>query len=143
MRKIYFKIFVFISVVCFAVSCSKSDSSDSSATGGSTTITTSNTWVKLTASTAANVAKSNYVIMMFDQPVTTSTALPPIKKQIITDANGLANFDLNSIVTSTTATKYYFEAFLETPTGYTWKSVSHPSFDIAKGQMITSSIIVN
>lgn len=144
MGKSFLRTLALTTVIISVISCSKNDSSDSSFTAGSiTTTTTSNTSVKLTASTSANVLKPNYIIMMFDQPVTSSTALPPIKKQVITDANGVANFDLTSIVTGTTATKYYFEAFVETPTGYTWKSVSHPSYDISKGQVITSSIIVN
>ena len=62
---------------------------------------------------------------------------------VTTDANGLAYFDLNTMVTSTTPTTYYFEAFVQNGTGYTLKSVSHPTYNIAKGQMITSSIIVN
>jgi hypothetical protein len=82
--------------------------------------------------------------MMFDQPVTSSSALPTIKKQVTTDANGLAYFDLNSMITSTTPTTYYFEAFVSNGSGgYTWKSVTHYQANLAKGTMATSSIIVN
>lgn len=142
MKTNFFKATILALVTIFTISCSKDDDSSSTETGGGST-TTTNTWVKLTASTSAGVNKPNYIIMMFDQPVTSSSALPPIKKQITTDANGLAYFDLNTMVTSTTPTTYYFEAFVQNGTGYTWKSVSHPTYNIAKGQMITSSIIVN
>ena len=142
MKKIIYLAIAFISLNAIT-SCSKDDDSSSTETGGGSS-TTTNTWVKLTAITSAGVNKPNYIIMMFDQPVTSSSALPPIKKQITTDANGLAYFDLNTMVTSTTPTTYYFEAFVSNGSGgYIWKSVSHPTYNIAKGQMITSSIIVN
>lgn len=143
MKTNFFKATILALVTIFTISCSKDEDSSTTETGGGST-TTTNTWVKLTASTSAGVNKPNYIIMMFDQPVTSASALPPIKKQITTDANGLAYFDLNSMVTSTTPTTYYFEAFISNGSGgYTWKSVSHPTYNIAKGQMITSSIIVN
>ena len=143
MKTNFFKATILALVTIFTISCSKDDDSSSTETGGGSS-TTTNTWVKLTATTSAGVNKPNYIIMMFDQPVTSSSALPPIKKQITTDANGLAYFDLNTMVTSTTPTTYYFEAFVSNGSGgYIWKSVSHPTYNIAKGQMITSSIIVN
>ena len=142
MKTNFFKASILVLVTIFTISCSKDESTSSTQTGGGV-ITTTNTWVKLTAITAEGVNKPNYIIMMFDQPVTSTSALPPIKKQIITDLNGLAYFDLNTMVTSTTPTTYYFEAFVQNGTGYTWKSVSHPTFNIAKGQMTTSAIIVN
>jgi hypothetical protein len=142
MKTNFFKAIILTLVTIFTISCSKDDDSSSTETGDGPSITT-NTWVKLTAITSAGGNKPNYIIMMFDQPVTSSSALPPIKKQITTDANGLAYFDLNAMVTSSIPTTYYFEAFVQNGTGYTWKSVSHPTYNIAKGQMITSSIIVN
>ena len=143
MKTNFFKATILALVTIFTISCSKDDDSSSTETGGGSS-TTTNTWVKLTATTSASVVKPNYIIMMFDQPVTSSTALPPIRKQVTTDSNGLAYFDLNSMITSTTPTTYYFEAFVSNGSGgYIWKSVSHPTYNIAKGQMITSSIIVN
>ena len=142
MKTTFYKATILVLFTFLSISCSKDDSSSSTDTGGGSTTTTT-TWVKLTAITSSGVAKPNYIIMMFDQPVTTTSALPPIKKQVTTDANGLAYFDLNTMVTSTTPTTYYFEAFVSNGTGYTLKSVSHPTYSIAKGQMITSSIIVN
>lgn len=59
----------------------------------------------------------NYIIMMFDQPYTAGNALPPIKKQVTTDNNGLAYFDLKTMITCTTSTTYYFKAFLSNGVG--------------------------
>jgi hypothetical protein len=122
----------------FLFSCSK----DESSTQNSSSTTTTNTWVKLTAQTFGGVKKSNYIVMMFDQPVSQTGALPPILMQVTTDANGLAYFDLNSMVTSTTPKTYYFEAFVPDGPNYILKSVTHPSFSIAKGRTFTSAIIV-
>ncbi|MFC6268816.1 hypothetical protein [Frigoriflavimonas asaccharolytica] len=132
-----------ILALIFSVSCSSRDDSSSTEMSNTTTTVETNTWVKLTATTSANVNKSNYIIMMFDQPVTNTAALPPILKQVTTDANGLGYLDLNSIITSTTLKTYYFEAFVQNGSNYTLKSITHPTFNISKGKMITSSIIVN
>jgi len=143
MKTKFFKATILALLTIFTISCSKDDDSISTETGGGSS-TTTNTWVKLTATTSTGVVKPNYIIMMFDQPVTSASALPPIKKQVTTDANGLAYFDLNSMITSTTPTTYYFEAFVSNGSGgYTWKSVTHYQTNLAKGTMATSSIIVN
>ena len=143
MKTNFFKATILVLFTIISVSCSKDDDSSTTETGGGST-TTTNTWVKLTATTSAGVVKPNYIIMMFDQPVTSTSALPPIKKQVTTDANGLAYFDLNTMITSTTPTTYYFEAFVSNGSGgYTWKSVSHYNANLSKGTMATSSIIVN
>lgn len=143
MKTFFFKATILAIVTFFTISCSKDDNSNTTEIGGSSSSTT-NTWVKLTATTSTGVLKPNYIIMMFDQPVTSSASLPPIRKQVTTDANGLAYFDLNAMITSTTPTTYYFEAFIPNGSGgYIWKSVSHPTYNIAKGQTTTSSILVN
>ena len=142
MKTNFFKATILALLTIFTISCSKDDDSSSTETGGGSS-TTTNTWVKLTATTSAGVVKPNYIIMMFDQPVTSASALPPIKKQVTTDANGLAYFDLNTMITSTTPTTYYFEAFVQSGSNYVWKSVTHYQVNLAKGTMATSSIIVN
>jgi hypothetical protein len=143
MKTFFFKATILAVVTFFTISCSKDDNSSTTETSNSSSSTT-NTWVKLTAITTTGEVKPNYIIMMFDQPVTSSSTLPPIRKQITTDANGLAYFDLNAMITNTTPTTYYFEAFIPNGSGgYIWKSISHPTFNIAKGQTITSSILVN
>jgi len=130
-------------ILISSFSCSRTESSSSEDSSNSST-TTTNTWVKLTATTSAGVNKPNYIIMMFDQAVTSATALPPIKAQVTTDSNGLAYFDLNSMITSSDPKTYYFEAFVSNGSGgYTWKSVTHYSTSLKKGTMSTSSIIVN
>jgi hypothetical protein len=136
------QLFLILFVALTITSCEKKTSTTTTTTTNNTT-TTTETWVKLTATTSANVKKAGYIIMMFDQPVTSSSALPPILKQVTTDANGLAYFDLNSMITSTIPTTYYFEAFLQNGTNYTWKSVTHYNTSLKKGTMATSSIIVN
>jgi hypothetical protein len=123
-------------------SCEKKTSTTTTTTTNNTN-TTTDTWVKLTATTSGNVNKPNYIIMMFDQPVTSASSLPTILKQVTTDANGLAYFDLNSMITSSTPKTYYFEAFVQSGTNYTWKSVTHYNTNLAKGTMATSTIIVN
>ena len=127
--------------IAVAFSCSSDDSSTTTTTGG--TITVTNTWVKLTAINANGDAKPNYIIMMFDAPLVINQPLPPILKQVTTDANGLGYFDLNTMITSTTKQTYYFEAFFETENGYALRSISHPEIDLKKGSMSTTSIIVN
>ncbi|WP_421497875.1 hypothetical protein [Flavobacterium columnare] len=147
MKTNFFKATILALLTIFTISCSKDDSSSSETSTSTTTTattTTTNTWVKLTATTSTGILKPNYIIMMFDQPVTSSSSLPPIKKQVTTDANGLAYFDLNTMITNTTPTTYYFEAFVSNGSGgYTWKSVTHYQTNLAKGTMATSSIIVN
>jgi hypothetical protein len=130
--------FVFATMV---LSCSKEDTTTNSTSTSSTTTTV--TWAKITAITSSGTIKPNYIVMMFDQPVTNTNALPPIIKQVTTDVNGLANFDLSTIVTSTTPKTYYFEAFVQSGSNYTMKSVSHPSSQFSKGSMYATSIIVN
>ncbi len=132
-------LFSLISITFF--SCSKESNSSSTTTGGGET-TTTNTWVKLTAMTSSGAVKANYIVMMFDQPVTTTSALPPIKKQVTTDANGLAYFDLNTMITSSVATKYYFAAFTQSGANYVLKSISNYDADLSKGTMVTGVILV-
>ena len=141
MKTNYFKPVILALFTILTISCSKSSNSSSTVNEGSST--TTNTWVKLTATTVAGVSKPNYLILMFDQPVSSTTSLPPILKQVTTDVDGLAFFDLNTMITSSTPTTYYFEAFVQSGTNYIWKSVTHFNTDLSKGTMATSSIIVN
>ncbi len=141
MKTSYLNTSLFILIVVLFISCSKS--SDSGSETNNSSNTTTDTWVKLTATTSTGVVKPNYIIMMFDQPVTGTAALPPILKQVVTDGNGLAYFDLNSMITTSTPTKYYFEAFIQNGANYEWKSITNFNTNIAKGTMVTSSIIVN
>ena len=142
MKAIYFKATIFSLITILSISCSSDDSSDTTEIADGGTAQTQ-TWVKLTAMTSTGVVKSNYKILMFEQPVSSTTVLPAIKKEVTTDVNGLAYFDLNTMITSNTPTTYYFEAFVQSGENYVWKSVSHPNFQLKKGTMATSSIIVN
>jgi hypothetical protein len=142
MKANFLKATILALVTIFTISCSKDESSNTTDESSSST-TQSQTWVKLTAITTAGVPKANYKIMMFKTQPTTTTALPTIEKEVTTDANGLAYFDLNTMITSTIPATYYFEAFVQTGADYTWKSVTHYNVNLSKGTMATSSIIVN
>lgn len=143
MKVPFYKITVIILLALLFNSCSKESVSKTESSSSTTTTSESQTWVKLTAVTTSNEKKANYTIMMFADSATNSMPLPTIIQQVITDANGLAFFDLNTIVTSETPKKYYFEAFTPSGSNYTWKSISHVSTSIKKGTMFTTGIIVN
>lgn len=142
MKLNFTKNFFAVIVALFIFGCSKDNTTTE--TSSSSSSSTSNTWVKMTAISATGTPKPNYIIMMFDQPFNPNNTQPlTAVKQATTDVNGLAYFDLSTIVTSTTPKKYYFEAFLSNGTNYSLKSVTHPSEDLSKGTMFTTSIIVN
>ena len=124
------------------MACTPDENSGMTETTSSSSTTLSSTWVKLTAMTSAGVVKPNYIIMMFDEPFSPTQAMPPILKQVTTNANGVAYFELNSMITSTTPKTYYFEAFVEITTGYELKSTIRYKTNLQKGMMVTSSTIV-
>ena len=124
------------------ISCSKDEKTNSTETTN-TSVNITNTLAKITVLTAAGVTKPNYTVMMFDQPFSTIAPLPPILKQVTTDSNGLASFDLSTIVTNTTPKFYYFEAFVEIPTGYTLKTIPRFKTELVKGTSLTTSLLVN
>jgi hypothetical protein len=138
MKTSLFKTACLVLITILTFSCSKEEASSSSSSSSSTT----NTFVKLSVTNASGARRPNYIVMMFDQPVTNANALPTIIKQVTSDASGLAEFDLNTIVTNTSPTTYYFEAFLQVGNDYVLKSTTHPMFNVVQGSMITSSIIV-
>lgn len=143
MKTFFFKLTIFILITIFTVSCSKDDDSNStdSNTSGGTTVTT---WAKFTVTTPASVVKPNYIVMMFETPFSTTATLPTIIKQVTTDSNGIANFDLNSLVTTSTPKKYYFEVFTQSGTSYTLKSTySRYDNDFVKGTHLTTTLLVN
>jgi hypothetical protein len=140
MKTNFFKSTLFALLTILVISCSKDEDSSSSETNTSTTTT----WVKLTTLISAGIVKPNYKVIMFSTQPTTNTPLPTILKEVTTDANGLAYFDLNSMITDTTPTTYYFESFTTyLSVGYVWKSVSHFNVSLIKGSIVTSSILVN
>jgi hypothetical protein len=140
MKTNLFKATLFALLTILVISCSKDEDSSSSETNTSTTTT----WVKLTTLISAGIVKPNYKVIMFSTQPKTNTPLPTILKEVTTDANGLAYFDLNSMITDTTPTTYYFESFTTyLSVGYVWKSVSHFNVSLIKGSIVTSSILVN
>ena len=142
MKTNFLKSAAFCVFTFLALSCSSDDSSSTTQTSTGTTTSTSASII-LTAITTEGVKKSNYTLLLFDQPVTVNSALPPIIKEATTNAQGEATLDLATIVTTATPKMYYVEAFIKEGENYVLKSVSHPSFEMIKGRKITSSILVN
>ena len=134
------KITLFLVATVLLFSCKKDETNFSSS---SSTTTTTENWVKLSVINAQGIVKPGLKVMMFREPVTMNSPLPAIIKTVVSDNSGLAFFDLNSFITTDIAVKYYFEAFRETNDGLIWESINHPSWNIIKGTMVTSSIIVN
>ncbi|ELM3645127.1 hypothetical protein SL053_002657 [Flavobacterium psychrophilum] len=142
MKTIFTKATLLILFSILSISCSKDESSSSSETSTSTTITTPSV-AKFTVATPAGVVKPNYIVMMFESPFSPTAPLPTIIKQATTDANGIATLDL-SVITSTTLKTYYFEAFVQTATGYDLKTnFSRFSTELKKGSNLTTGLIVN
>lgn len=140
MKKITLVIFVSL----MSLNCGRTDdSSSSSSSSSSTTTQTTKTSVKLNVINSQNIAQKDIVVMMFKTKVTSATNLPNIEKQVTSDVNGLADFDLTSYITSETTQKYYFEAFKKNGNSLVWVSIIHPEIDIKKNTQITTSIIVN
>jgi len=143
MKTNFFKATILALVTIFTISCSKDDSSsttDTNTSGG----TTINTWAKFTVATPTGVVKPNYIVMMFETPFSPTAPLPTIIKQETSDANGLVNFNLNTLVTTATPKKYYFEVFTQSGTNYTLKTTfSRYSNDFVKGTNLTTTLLVN
>lgn len=144
MRKLFY--FTLSMAMFFVLSaCSSDDNAQESITveTGGDQQQVQNTWVKLSAITADGTPKPNYIVMMFDRPVVLNQPMPAPIKQVVTNAAGLATFELNDIVQGSATTTYYFEAFIEQNGNYVMKSITHPQYNISRGQMITSLILVN
>ena len=138
-----FKATILALVAILTISCSKDESSSSTDTNtsGGTTI---NTNAKFTIATPTGVVKPNYIVLMFDQPFSPTATLPPIIKQETSDANGLVNFNLNTLVTTSTPKRYYFEVFTLSGTTYTLKTTfSRYNNDFVKGSQLTTTLLVN
>lgn len=136
------KIFLLTTITLFFLSCSRDENSSSSSSSTTNTQTTT-TSIKMNIVNAQNVPQSNVIVMMFKSKVTSSANLPAIEKQVTSDSNGLANFDLSTYITSDIPTTYYFEAFRQQGNNLVWVSTIHPEISIKKNTQVTTSIIVN
>ena len=134
--------FSIIALILFLVSCSK-ESTSSSSQSSSTTTTQSTASASLTILDMNGNPKQSYKVMMFKDSVTTTSALPPIQKEVTSGADGVAYFDLSNTVTGSVGVKYYFEAFLTSAGGYTLESINHPSLTVRKGEKASTSIMVH
>ncbi|EKT4549041.1 hypothetical protein JE952_000647 [Flavobacterium psychrophilum] len=143
MKSNYFKVSILLLAAVFTISCSKDDSTGKTETTTTSSVTTTNTLAKISVLTSSGVPKPNYILMVFDQQFSTTAPLPPILKQVTTDANGLASFDLSTIVTNTTPKSYYFEAFVQNGNDFVLKSIVRTEIKLAKGSSLTTAVIVN
>ena len=142
MKSNFLKATILAFVTIFTISCSKDDSSSTTETN--TNVTIINTTAKFTVATPSNVVKSNYIVMMFDQPFSPTSPLPTIIRQVTTDATGKANFDLSTLVTTSTPKKYYFEVFTQSGRDYILKTTfSRFDSDFIKGANLTTTLLVN
>lgn len=143
MKTNFFKATILVLVSIFTMSCSKDESSsttDTTTSGG----TTVNTSANFTVATPSGVVKPNYIVMMFETPFSPTEPLPTIIRQVTTDANGVVNFDLNTLVTTSTPTKYYFEVFTQSGTSFILKTTySRFDRDFVKGTNLTTTLLVN
>ena len=135
-------ILIFATVILIA-GCRSESSEETSSTETETTTQTSTTAVKMNVVNSQNTPQKDIIVMMFKTKLTSASNLPPIEKQVTSDANGLANFDLSTYITSTIATTYYFEAFKKDGSNYAWVSKTHPEISIKKNQQTTTSIVIN
>ena len=125
MKTNFLKATILAFVTIFTISCSKDDSSSTTETN--TNVTIINTTAKFTVATPSNVVKPNYIVMMFEQPFSPTSPLPTIIRQVTTDATGKANFDLSTLVTTSTPKKYYFEVFTQSGQDYILKTTFSPN----------------
>lgn len=140
-----FKHYFYIIAIIFSLqSCTSNESETLVEEETSSSTTTLKTKVILEIKTSENVLKENYVIMMFDQVFKPEEALPTAIKQITSDAKGIALFDLDDLITSSSEKTYYFEAFEKTSEGnYSLKSKFRTVIKIKKDSNVSTSIIVN
>ena len=142
MKSNFLKATILAFVTIFTISCSKDDSSSTTETN--TNVTIINTTAKFTVATPSNVVKPNYIVMMFEQPFSPTLPLPTIIRQVTTDATGKANFDLSTLVTTSTPKKYYFEVFTQSGQDYILKTTfSRFDSDFIKGTNLTTTLLVN
>lgn len=132
-----------LAMATLLTSCRSDSAEESSSSTSETQTQTTQTAVKFTVLNSQNVLQKDIVIMMFKTKITSGNNLPNIEKQVVSDVNGLANFDLSTYITSNIPTKYYFEAFKKVGNNYTWVSKTHPEIDIKKNTQTTTSIIIN
>ena len=145
------KIFIpfIVSIFAFAlISCKKTE------TTTTTTTIQSETWVKLTVHTSNDVVRPNYTVLMFETtahqtpPTNTSppvpkNPLPTIVRTAVSNSQGIAHFDLNDLVTSSTPKTYYFIAVQQDGSSYIWElPYMQVEANLKRGTMFMSSIFV-
>lgn len=136
MHRIYIGIIALFSLVMTA--CSEETSSVTSSSESSVII--SDTEVEFEIKDSDGALKAGYTIMMFLEQPKVDETLPNIERQVISNASGIAKFDLNDYIVGETT--LYFEAFLPIANGYTWESITHSELTLDVGSSVTSTIFV-
>ena len=136
------KYFFYIIAILFTLqSCTESEEETMTEETTSSTVT-SETKVTLTLTTSDDQLKENYTVMMFDEVFEPNNTLPTAIKQVTSNSEGIALFELDDLIISSTEKNYYFEAFVESSNGYTLKSIHRTEIGLKKGTSTTTSIIV-
>lgn len=98
------KVFVFSLLIAFVAGLSSCKNNDAPVLGAT---------VKVKVENLLNIEKESITVYMFDKEVNNSTKKEDAKKQIVTDKNGIATFNLNftelNIIESQTT--LYFAVF--------------------------------
>lgn len=137
-----FKYYLYIIITVISLqSCSDNEEGVTTEETTSSTII-SKTKVTLTITTSEGELKEGYIIMMFDEVFNPADVLKKAVKQVESDVNGIAVFNLEDLITTSTSKEYYFEAFTETTNGFVLKSSFRTAVSLQKGSTITTSIIV-
>ncbi len=125
-------------------SCKKESSSTTTTTNttGGGTITTTKTSADLTTITTGGEKKAGYSVLVFEQPFSPTQTMPPILMQAKTDAQGNVVFNLESALGNAASKTFYFEAFTQSSSTYTLKSIVRTKAEITKDTKTTTSIIV-
>lgn len=140
MEKTASHLLIIIFIALLFSSCSKDSSTSTTSTTNSITTTYSNTQVIFTVKDLEGNIKSGYTIMMFTEEVDLNEVLPTIEMQVLSNAEGIAKFDLNDYIVSPKT--LYFEAFIKNGNNYIFKSLTHPELEFKKGSQITTTIYV-
>ncbi|MFX1627116.1 hypothetical protein JZ969_09535 [Riemerella anatipestifer] len=128
--------------VLWLVSCTRIESVLEETSSSSTTKIKTSTAVKINVINGNNEPQSGIVVMMFKSKVKADAPLPTVEKEVVSDINGVANFDLSSYIQEDTEQIYYFEAFRKQGDKYLLVSTTHPEFKIKKNTIKTTAIII-
>ncbi len=123
----------------FMFSCTKDEDSKTIKESSSTT-SSSNTEVVINIIDSQSNPKPGYTVLMFLEKPALNTPLPKIEMEVLSNSEGIANFDLDDFIGSPRT--LYFEACFKIGENYILEGINHPSKTISKGTKWTTSILV-